>query len=262
MNNRLILAASAALACSLTATAEAAEAGAAYDFAYVDTYGAFANAYRSATAIDADKFISGLGTFDLRYGDSTGTGTEPWHIRFMPGRDFFTAGSAFYLGSLIAYNGSVLTTTALNGLDLDFSSFVYGCNGSANLEGLGDCQLINTGEARYRLTIVSTVNRADATPEENADAIGIADLGLAANILEGQEAEFYLFGTINSPLTLTDLQSRDTTIGIVKPFTDPGFEQIKVSPVPEPATWAMMISGFGMLGAATRRRRKLIVTFA
>jgi hypothetical protein len=28
--------------------------------------------------------------------------------------------------------------------------------------------------------------------------------------------------------------------------------------VPEPATWAMMIGGFGMLGAATRRQRKAI----
>ena len=33
--------------------------------------------------------------------------------------------------------------------------------------------------------------------------------------------------------------------------------------VPEPATWAMMIAGFGMVGAAARRRRaKVGVTFA
>lgn len=29
--------------------------------------------------------------------------------------------------------------------------------------------------------------------------------------------------------------------------------------VPEPATWAMMIGGFGFAGAAARRRRKLVV---
>lgn len=29
------------------------------------------------------------------------------------------------------------------------------------------------------------------------------------------------------------------------------------SPVPEPATWAMMIAGFGLVGGAMRRRRKL-----
>ena len=33
-------------------------------------------------------------------------------------------------------------------------------------------------------------------------------------------------------------------------------------PVPEPATWAMMIGGFGAIGAAMRRRRRVSVTFA
>jgi hypothetical protein len=32
--------------------------------------------------------------------------------------------------------------------------------------------------------------------------------------------------------------------------------------VPEPATWAMMIGGFGFVGAASRRRRATTVTFA
>lgn len=32
--------------------------------------------------------------------------------------------------------------------------------------------------------------------------------------------------------------------------------------VPEPATWAMMIGGFGMMGAALRRRQKVAVTYA
>ena len=32
--------------------------------------------------------------------------------------------------------------------------------------------------------------------------------------------------------------------------------------IPEPATWAMMLGGFGMLGAATRRSRRMKVTLA
>lgn len=32
--------------------------------------------------------------------------------------------------------------------------------------------------------------------------------------------------------------------------------------VPEPATWAMMLGGFGFMGAAMRRRRRTTVTFA
>lgn len=34
------------------------------------------------------------------------------------------------------------------------------------------------------------------------------------------------------------------------------------APIPEPATWAMMIGGFGMMGASLRRRRSTSVRFA
>jgi hypothetical protein len=32
--------------------------------------------------------------------------------------------------------------------------------------------------------------------------------------------------------------------------------------VPEPSTWAMLIGGFAMVGAAMRRRAKSVLTFA
>ena len=43
---------------------------------------------------------------------------------------------------------------------------------------------------------------------------------------------------------------------------NPGFEGIagNGSAVPEPATWALMISGFGMVGATLRRRKTVAVT--
>jgi hypothetical protein len=34
--------------------------------------------------------------------------------------------------------------------------------------------------------------------------------------------------------------------------------RIKVSPIPEPATWALMIVGFGMVGSTLRRRRTVL----
>ena len=40
------------------------------------------------------------------------------------------------------------------------------------------------------------------------------------------------------------------------------YEAVAGPGVPEPATWAMMIGGFGMAGAAMRRRRKVSVTYA
>ena len=40
---------------------------------------------------------------------------------------------------------------------------------------------------------------------------------------------------------------------------DFGLDAISVTAVPEPATWAMMIGGFGLIGAASRRRRSSVV---
>ncbi|MBS0502634.1 MAG: FxDxF family PEP-CTERM protein [Proteobacteria bacterium] len=39
-------------------------------------------------------------------------------------------------------------------------------------------------------------------------------------------------------------------------------DNIALAGVPEPATWAMMLAGFGLLGAAARRRTRAPVTYA
>jgi hypothetical protein len=43
---------------------------------------------------------------------------------------------------------------------------------------------------------------------------------------------------------------------------DYGLDLISVTAVPEPASWAMMIGGFGLIGAAARRRSRPTVSFA
>jgi hypothetical protein len=46
---------------------------------------------------------------------------------------------------------------------------------------------------------------------------------------------------------------------------DPAYyyvDAVSVAAVPEPATWAMMIGGFGIAGMALRRRRRVTVSFA
>lgn len=35
------------------------------------------------------------------------------------------------------------------------------------------------------------------------------------------------------------------------------FRQLRLTPIPEPASWAMMLAGFGLVGAAMRRRRAI-----
>ena len=41
------------------------------------------------------------------------------------------------------------------------------------------------------------------------------------------------------------------------------FRQLRLAPIPEPASWAMMITGFGLVGSAMRRRRmRMTVAYA
>lgn len=45
-------------------------------------------------------------------------------------------------------------------------------------------------------------------------------------------------------------------------FTDadvPGFAAQQIAAVPEPKSWAMLIAGFGLIGAALRRRVRTIL---
>jgi hypothetical protein len=48
--------------------------------------------------------------------------------------------------------------------------------------------------------------------------------------------------------SITGAQGGNSGIGVGTPSVDA---------VPEPATWAMMIGGFGLVGGALRRRRSL-----
>lgn len=101
----------------------------------------------------------------------------------------------------------------------------------------------------------------------------LMNAGLAANLIAGAitdpGAGFFIY--FNSGLDLprlvysTDLSASDADLKIVARFTGltgdagraalPGISVANVGNVPEPAAWAMMITGFGLVGAAARRRR-------
>jgi hypothetical protein len=60
--------------------------------------------------------------------------------------------------------------------------------------------------------------------------------------------------------TWNDLQGQPTQSGFIDGYF---VEYSKLTGgVPEPATWAMMIGGFGLAGAAMRRRKSVRVTYA
>ena len=64
--------------------------------------------------------------------------------------------------------------------------------------------------------------------------------------------------TLLGQLTASGL-SRGTSGGVAVRGFAASFDTIGLTAVPEPASWAMMIAGFGLVGAAMRRRRETAV---
>lgn len=61
-------------------------------------------------------------------------------------------------------------------------------------------------------------------------------------------AQNFSFTATGTSSTLAFTSTTETAFG-------PALDSVSVAAVPEPATWAMMIFGFGLVGAALRRRR-------
>jgi hypothetical protein len=86
---------------------------------------------------------------------------------------------------------------------------------------------------------------------------GVFDIyGMAFNISGGNSVNFWSNGTV--PGAGLDYGVAVTNGVDVLNYT----AGVSIAAVPEPATWAMFIGGFGLIGGAMRRRRKVSVSFA
>jgi hypothetical protein len=78
-----------------------------------------------------------------------------------------------------------------------------------------------------------------------------------------EEFGFFLPGNADGPLTPTTLWiGLDDQIQGDDDNHDDFLIRATISAIPEPATWAMMIGGFGLVGAAMRRRGRTTVAYA
>ena len=140
-------------------------------------------------------------------------------------------------GILFFQSGSEVTLNYAAGFTDGFS-FYYSANSAAAInvyDGLN-----GTGNLLATLNLVQQANTGCPPGSSgfycNWTAIGVAFAGTARSIDFGGSANFIAYDNITF--------GSDT----------PG--------VPEPATWAMMIGGFGLVGAAMRRRRPTARAFA
>jgi hypothetical protein len=64
----------------------------------------------------------------------------------------------------------------------------------------------------------------------------------------------------NAGLTYTDFEMINNSVE--NWMSPPHYQLLSGSPAPEPASWAMMLGGFGLIGGMLRSRRKSTVSFA
>ncbi len=103
-------------------------------------------------------------------------------------------------------------------------------------------------------------NRTGATTNRLTASLGnetytTATLNLPTQGFSGWMQETMTFTAQNSSDTLTFLAFGTPNGG--PPFTL--LDGVSLAEVPEPSSWAMLIAGFGMIGAAARRRRAATV---
>ncbi len=139
-------------------------------------------------------------------------------------------------------------------------------------EGGGVSQIFTTagGVATFSADIAAYYTRSSG-------ALGV---GLMSVLVDGVVLASYDFGDVaGGPITLRNTLNFTTTLsagqhtlslqatrlfapasGVASQYFDN--VSFDVAAVPEPATWALMIVGFGMMGASLRHRRRAAVTFA
>lgn len=141
--------------------------------------------------------------------------------------------AGYYAGNLVNNARSADQIAALDTLGFDTTGFDY--NSFIKLESLDGSGVIDFGESLSGITYLAVHyggGRPGPAPGNNVTAFYRIDLGTTSveslRLQFGASSNAILYG---STATMT--------------------------PVPEPATWAMMLGGFGLLGATLRRRHKV-----
>jgi hypothetical protein len=149
-------------------------------------------------------------------------------------------------GTAVVTNGTFTTTDAatnVGGRDALTVTGVTGARNGVSIAGLAPDFPVQFGGADNYLFL---------------SGLPFSDFGVSFSLADGSFANFFNDGGEVGEYAATNLtgdQNRTNGLGV---FT---FSEV-TGGVPEPATWALMIGGFGLVGAATRRRSAKIAAAA
>jgi hypothetical protein len=133
---------------------------------------------------------------------------------------------------------------------------------------------------RPRPAVAQLPPPAAATPPNWNEHVGDSDLGLLDAPIVEDVPNLRTAGFLPAPLALAPIEERTVERpggfdgrptptnqpifpgGSVRPITPPPPGVTPVAPVPEPETYAMLLSGLGLLGFAARRKRRAAAALA
>lgn len=122
---------------------------------------------------------------------------------------------------------------------LDDSVRVFSYGGDNNLNGSDQANIYDATGARVDYVSLTGTTRGHAANRPHGDTTGHDGAAFVDSFFDGDE-----------------FNSHHATGAISQSVGNPGYYLAPATPaVPEPATWAMMIGGFGLVGASLRRRK-------
>jgi hypothetical protein len=235
--------------------------------------------YNTATATMST--VGAFGTVN-QFGDLASDGTNVWMIGGRGNNSLYkintTTGAATLVGNHgvndlfgLAYdsaNNTLYATQFAGGTGVYTLNQTTGAatllsNAGAGIGGLtyraDTNQLVGTQDGVGSFYTINATTGAKTLLSGGSGNINDSDLAFDAS------TNSYWLGDYNGNLYQYNATTFARTLVTNTGFSMDGIVVVGAAPgaVPEPATWAMMIGGFGMMGASMRyRRRKVAVSFA
>ncbi len=170
----------------------------------------------------------------------------------------FSAYSAIVVASTF---GGMLTSAEINALNArsaDIASFINAGGGLAAFSecgvGFGNCDatLVTAGTNLFGFVPVGVSSVSTTVPYT------VTPFGASLGLTNADVNDCCTHNSFASAAGLNvvdfDLNGVPTTLAGIVRISDGGF----TGSVPEPASWALMLTGFGLVGAAMRRRRRAL----
>lgn len=228
---------------------------------------AFALAAPAQAAIVELRFQGEIPEFNSYYGsgyDYLLTSFQRVYIAGVPGRSWAGPGARYDF--TLRYDSEAAPVGGRYGLELisgfagsntDFSGFTpYVAFARAGARSYMNLVLEHVdGIHRTYAAFTLGDNDGDVVNGVLPETINPADL-------DSINVSFEAYGAQSSYRNVRDSQSRGLSVIYPVDETGPGGGGGQTGAIPEPATWAMMIAGFGLAGAALRARRRLVALTA